>query len=239
MKTCTVEDCPHPHRARGLCATHWKRDRGKRESWSYECAGCGRGIVKSYWIPPTRRPTCSDLCRAWLQHGPVSCLVPFSHASRYVPPLPRPAPYIRQSRDCTWCGVEFPAAQDQSYCTRLCKGKHARARRRGREVGSLVSFTWTEVMRVFLAFDKRCAYCEQFIDGQPDPDHVVPLSRHGGNGITNILPACSPCNSDKRDLLLAEWNQDRARRSLLPRTVAWAADDPRVSHLARAVRYAA
>ena len=61
---------------------------------------------------------------------------------------------------------------------------------------------------------RRCAYCDQRVEGQPDPDHVVPLSRGGSNSITNILPSCRACNSDKRDLLLAEWRMDRQRRCL-------------------------
>jgi 5-methylcytosine-specific restriction endonuclease McrA len=110
--------------------------------------------------------------------------------------------------------------------------KAIRVRRRGRQYGSPSSFTLVEVMRVFALFGRRCAYCEQPITGRlPDPDHVVPLSRGGSNSITNILPSCHLCNSDKRDLLLAEWNDDRARRGLPPRIVDWPATDVRVAHL--------
>lgn len=82
-------------------------------------------------------------------------------------------------------------------------------------------------MRLYLALGKRCAYCEQEFDGPPDPDHVVPLSRGGSNSITNILPCCSPCNSDKRDLLLSEWNEDREIRFLPDRVT----ENPLWTHL--------
>lgn len=59
-----------------------------------------------------------------------------------------------------------------------------------------------------------------------EPDHVIPLSRGGSNSITNVVPACKPCNSGKRDLLLSEWYADRARRGLEARSL-----DPRVRHL--------
>ena len=79
-------------------------------------------------------------------------------------------------------------------------------------------------------FDYCCAYCGDKPD-RLDPDHVVPLSRGGSNTLTNLLPTCLPCNSDKRDLLLNEWNQDRERRGLLPRTVQWDATDGIYTHL--------
>jgi len=94
-------------------------------------------------------------------------------------------------------------------------------------------------MRLFLAFDRCCAYCEQPVIGQPDPDHVVPLSRRGANSITNILPSCRACNSDKRDLLLAEWNADRARRGKPPVRTSWSFNDPRFRHLTSMVPVAA
>ena len=37
-------------------------------------------------------------------------------------------------------------------------------------------------------------------------DHVVPLSRGGGNGVDNICLACPSCNSSKNNKLLGlEW----------------------------------
>jgi len=68
-------------------------------------------------------------------------------------------------------------------------------------------------MRVFALLGYCCAYCRQPVEGLPDPDHVVPLSRGGSNGNGNILPSCRPCNSDKRDLLLWEWDVDSLARN--------------------------
>jgi 5-methylcytosine-specific restriction endonuclease McrA len=86
-------------------------------------------------------------------------------------------------------------------------------------------------MALFLAFDRCCAYCWQPIEGQPDPDHVIPLSRGGHNTISNVLPVCRPCNTDKRNLTPAEWAADRRQRGKPPRVTEWHSD-PRYFHLA-------
>ncbi len=73
--------------------------------------------------------------------------------------------------------------------------------------------------------------CETRIVGQPEPDHLVPLSKGGSNSSTNILPACRPCNLSKQSMSLSEWAACRERRGRPPVTTSWAIDDPRVQHL--------
>lgn len=222
-RTCEQPGCDRPHAARGCCTKHWKALHSTPTRWAHECSACGKTVLKSYQaLRGSRRPTCSDLCRAWLQHGPVSCLVPASHASRYIPPRPRPVAVLPPPTqvDCAWCGTVFDQGRgDQVYCSANCKRRHKLARRKGRESDGHV-YTWSHVIRVWLLLDRCCAYCARPIADQPEPDHVIPLSRHGSNGNGNILPSCRPCNSDKRDLLLHEWAEDRASRGKPPvRTV--------------------
>jgi 5-methylcytosine-specific restriction endonuclease McrA len=88
-----------------------------------------------------------------------------------------------------------------------------------------------DVIGIWLAMGKRCAYCDLEMTEQPDPDHVVPLSRGGHNDIANILPCCHRCNSDKNDMTLGEWAADRARRGKDPRITDYATFDPRAPHL--------
>ncbi len=51
-----------------------------------------------------------------------------------------------------------------------------------------------------------CHYC-----GQPTPpaqltmDHIVPLARGGKSTKGNVVPACKPCNTKKKQLLPMEW----------------------------------
>lgn len=87
-------------------------------------------------------------------------------------------------------------------------------------------------MRIAQRFAFRCAYCDAMPEpGLLHPDHVVPLSRGGPNTVSNLLPSCNRCNGDKRDLSLAEWAEDRARRGLTARRTSWGMEDRRFMHL--------
>lgn len=172
---------------------------------------------------------CSDTCKG----------ASYSVTMQLTCPLPPDHPVLlliqeqrRRQLECCWCGTSFSTINSQqTYCSKGCHTRAHHARRRGRAFGWASHYTWTEVIKLFLMFGRRCAYCEQRIDGAPDPDHVVPLSRGGSDSITHILPSCHACNCDKRDLLLEEWAEDRARRGLPPRVTSWSYTDPRTRHL--------
>lgn len=251
-RTCTVSDCDKPHRARGLCCTHYNQehqpDRHRRiETVCEECA-------TTYVTKRAGGRFCCLACRdVWrrrvaLGRPPTRCALPEDHPvlvliSRdraHVDALREQAmrdrvlavALLMRPRSCDDCGTVYaPGTTIQRLCSHRCRSRVAKRRRRAREYRATGVHTWTEVMRLFLLFNRCCAYCAQPIEGQPDPDHVVPLSRGGRNSITNILPSCRLCNSDKRDLLLAEWVVDRARRGLAPVATDWDAGDPRTRHL--------
>lgn len=220
-----------------MCSSHygsWHRKTfGRKRSNEYfdiVCVNCGA----PHRAARADGKYCSLLCRDIDRGARTVWPLPRRHpVMQILHPAPsKPAPQAQRTAQCEWCGSTFVTnKQVQRMCSTDCKIKAKRVRRRGREAGSPTFYTWSEVMRLFLVFDRCCAYCERPIDGQPDPDHVVPLSRGGSNSITNILPCCRPCNSDKRDLLLEEWAADRKRRGLPPVTTTWAIDDPRVRHL--------
>jgi 5-methylcytosine-specific restriction endonuclease McrA len=195
------------------------------------CDACGEVTLKH---PSTKyaHRFCSLACRDYFRHGPASCLL-IDRPQLKVPARTKPERFRPEMRDCAWCGSPFTAArQAHVLCSQVCKVKAKRMRRRSRTTKAGGTYTWAEVMRIFLNLGRACAYCDQAIDGDPDPDHVVPISRGGSNSITNILPACRSCNSDKRDLLLSEWVEDRKRRGLEPRMTSWNQNDMRARHLA-------
>ena len=237
QRTCDAPGCPKPHRARGLCSTCYNQQRqpDRHKKSTTACVVCGDPVHKE---PSKRyRPVCSMYCRWFLQNPVLSCPLPASHPAHpdYSPPAPRRAsPNVdwRMPRTCDECGAGYsPTTSWQCYCSTRCSLRVKNRARTARQHGAQGSFSWSQVIGLFLLFDRRCAYCAEHVDGQPDPDHVVPLSRQGHNGISNILPSCQLCNSDKRDLLLTEWNADRIRRGMPPRITAWAPDDRRVQHL--------
>lgn len=239
--TCVTLGCERPVwvKSTGECSTcqsrRYRRENpGKgRTRYDRECQACG----VAYRTEVRRSQFCSlqckgeayrRTCRLPADH-PVAMLIKVQREQRSRVKTPTFAPEVRE---CAWCGIEFTAAiRTQVFCTAAHKVKAKRNRRRGRQYGSTSHFTWSEFTRLFIRFDRRCAYCENVIEGQADPDHVVPLSRGGSNSITNILPSCRGCNSDKRDLLLDEWAADRERRGLMPRVTSWSLTDPRVQHL--------
>lgn len=238
-RTCSVTDCGKEHRARGFCVTHYNQalQPDRHRKLEAACAQCGDVVLK----PSTARYAnrfCSLLCRDVHRNAGMPTLshLPASHpVSRLIrgmpadPPPTKPRPKVRvRVVDCEWCGVSFTTTKTaQRMCSPQCKLKAKRVRRIGRARGWASHYTWAEVMRIHLAMHRQCAYCHVVVEGEPDPDHVVPLSRGGSNSVTNILPCCRACNSDKRDLLLGEWNADRLRRGLDERTTS----DPRWLHL--------
>lgn len=66
--------------------------------------------------------------------------------------------------------------------------------------------------RLIRAEGDPCFYC-----GSPDPatvDHVMPTSRGGGHSRKNLVPACSPCNGQKRNRTPEEWKAARLAKGL-------------------------
>jgi HNH endonuclease len=71
-------------------------------------------------------------------------------------------------------------------------------KRRARERQVESTFTREQWAALKAAYSNRCAYC-----GKPSKrltiDHVIPLSQGGPHMVQNIVPACKPCNSGKKD----------------------------------------
>lgn len=60
----------------------------------------------------------------------------------------------------------------------------------------------SEVLRQQI-LDANCAYCGGL--WPTEVDHVIPHSRGGSDDITNLAPACGPCNASKLDFTPDEW----------------------------------
>ncbi len=56
--------------------------------------------------------------------------------------------------------------------------------------------------------DGVCQYCRQsFPPKELTMDHVIPLSRGGRSEKFNLVPCCKACNTQKRQMLTAEWDE--------------------------------
>ena len=58
-------------------------------------------------------------------------------------------------------------------------------------------------------YHHRCSYCGKRSKSL-ERDHIIPLYSSGGDGIDNIVPACSNCNRSKNKLALLDWSKFRA-----------------------------
>jgi 5-methylcytosine-specific restriction endonuclease McrA len=63
---------------------------------------------------------------------------------------------------------------------------------------------WEVRSYVLEKFHHRCAYCHT-ITVPLELDHVVPRSRGGTDRVSNLVPACHSCNTEKRTRTAAEW----------------------------------
>jgi len=58
----------------------------------------------------------------------------------------------------------------------------------------------------------KCHYCGgRFPPAELTMDHTVPIIRGGSSTRRNVVPCCKECNSQKRYLVPAEWEQHLAR----------------------------
>lgn len=63
-------------------------------------------------------------------------------------------------------------------------------------------YTKEEIDSLFKKYNSLCAYCVN--SKATSIDHVIPLSKGGTNFVENLLPACIPCNSRKKDKIYAK-----------------------------------
>lgn len=79
------------------------------------------------------------------------------------------------------------------------KRRNAVRRARGRLiVSTLTAAEWTSIV---IQHGHACAYCRaEFSADRPVTlDHVTPISKGGHHIAANVVPACRPCNSAKKD----------------------------------------
>jgi len=235
-KPCTEGECAKNVRARGLCAAHYNQQyaASRHSKTMAPCFICDKPALKFATNNKARAAVCSAGCRRTLTFGTP---LPEDHwvrwygkASAWTAPKPTTVP--KMARECEWCGEGYETHQSLSrFCTERCSSKASKLRRRAREHGSTGMYSWAEVMRLFMAADKMCAYCDERIDGQPDPDHVTPLSRGGRNDMDNIVACCRSCNADKCDMTLDEWAIERMRLGKRPVRYVLDFTNPRFKHL--------
>lgn len=140
-RTCTIDGCDKPHRARGLCASHWNATYRKDQHREVPCTICGTLVIKN--APGRkRRPVCSERCRYRVTHGRwpetgKELVGPVER--RRVPPQVKPTTQPAKVRFvatiCGWCAAPFLHDMRITgtlgrYCVQRCADAAARHRRR-------------------------------------------------------------------------------------------------------------
>lgn len=78
-------------------------------------------------------------------------------------------------------------------------------RRKARKLGAEGFHTVEDIKALYESQKGLCAYCSEPVGEEYHVDHVIPLSRGGGNGPDNLAIACPTCNRSKGAKLLSEW----------------------------------
>lgn len=80
----------------------------------------------------------------------------------------------------------------------------------------MTKFSLSKLSRILNTYGNNCWYCgidlvTWTVKGrQPNSftiDHLIPISRNGTNEISNLVPACSHCNTSKGSRTLEEYRQ--------------------------------
>jgi hypothetical protein len=105
-RICSVPECGKPHRARGLCSAHWKRQYAPTRTYAQvPCCICGEPALKT---SGRERIVCSLACRWLLQNER-------HHSDVWFP-------------ECEWCHALFASRTlDERWCSDECEAIGARA----------------------------------------------------------------------------------------------------------------
>lgn len=148
-RTCTIDGCNKPHRAKGLCASHYNAQmpKGTRHPrLTLTCAVCGVEVRNKTRPAGSRRTVCSNECRYVLRFGksmpprPSRALVRHETAPHLVRTVDSPLTIVPSTRRgfvgvvCGWCGTAFVHDLSvtgfvPSWCSRRCLRKGAHAKR--------------------------------------------------------------------------------------------------------------
>lgn len=214
MRTCTIEGCDRPYRAKGYCGGHYNQIlKPDRHRTVITCEECGAEHVTTR----TDGRFCSLACRDAqghrdkLERERLAKLPILRPRRRLVLPVVRPPARVDTrprfiTGRCARCGEWFTADRLQyengtaTHCSIQCTRADAKARRRARKRGAYVA----DVRRVdvFTRDGWRCQICHRKVSRTakvPNPraatlDHIIPLAVGGTHEPVNCQTACFRCN---------------------------------------------
>lgn len=212
-RTCSVDGCCAPHRARGLCSTHYNQQHqpGRHRKSTVTCAWCGRFCLKATTQRYGAR-FCSLDCRdTWRRRDRLPMLF-LGEVIRPEPDAPKPprqrAPRLFVAGSCLRCGRGYVAEDytgTAAYCSTTCLRRVSKQRYRARKRSAYVANV--SPRRIYERDGWRCQLCRRPVRREavvPHPlapviDHVLPLAQGGTHEPGNVQCAHFLCNSVKSD----------------------------------------
>ena len=80
------------------------------------------------------------------------------------------------------------------------RSHYKRKANEGNAINTLTADEWLDILK---KYDYKCAYCGKDLSNLlAQRDHIIPVSKGGGNTKENIVPSCRSCNSKKGGRLL-------------------------------------
>lgn len=123
-RTCTIDGCTKPHRAKGYCGSHYNQHHpspNRRAKKLVDCAWCGKQILKSAGGGRKYGQVCSNECRSNLtpKRTPSKCDLPPDHPVMWIG---KSSQWPRYGwKECVHCGAEYAASTANSkYCSKTC-----------------------------------------------------------------------------------------------------------------------
>ena len=219
-RTCTIEGCDKPHRARGLCASHWNATYRKDQHREVPCTICGTLVVKN--APGRkRRPVCSERCRYRVTHGrwpetgkELVGPVERRRVPPQVKPTSRPAKVRFVATICGWCAAPFlHDMRITGTLGRYCTKVHAKAasRLRYRMGRGQFAITRTRRLAIYNRDDWTCQLCGERVRDDLPPGHPMsPSLDHIEPQSWALIPDHSESNLRLSHLICNSIRGDRA-----------------------------
>lgn len=105
--------------------------------------------------------------------------------------LAQKAAYYSEHREQLY---EYQRAYDAAHPEHVAvHTSRRRAAKRRAPVNDLTTAQWREIKE---AFGHQCAYCHRKMQ-KLTQDHLTPLAKGGSHTASNVVPACTSCNSKK------------------------------------------